>query len=133
MEEELNPEEFYGKFTNIAAGFVADELPPKIIKPFLDHVNADPYGNKKEKPPLPMKNTLPIKPIEPTASKSSSGKQPLPIQNVEKKRAIPESVNKAVEEATAKAKKSAGVKANKGQEKLSFLPKNQGTLSFTKK
>ena len=55
MEEELNPEEFYGKFTNVAAGFVADELPPKMIKPFLDRVNADPFGNKKEKPPLPTK------------------------------------------------------------------------------
>ena len=58
MEEEINPEDYEEKFKHIAAGFVADELPPKMIKPFLDHVKADPFGVNVKKEPGPQ--PLPI-------------------------------------------------------------------------
>ena len=120
MEEELNPEEFYAKFTHIAAGFVADELPPLLIKQFLDHIKADPFGNKKEEKPVPpvaqaVEKKAVIQQAQNTTNEPKSGLQPLPIQTIDKKRAMPESINKAVEEAVGKAKKSAGVKAGKGQ------------------
>ena len=45
----MNPEDFESRFTTIAAGFVCDELPSKMIDLFIEQVKTgDPFGKEKD-------------------------------------------------------------------------------------